>query len=125
MVAETRMISASCHCGTVIMQAEALPRAVTSCNCSICRRLGALWAYYTRLQARLVAGSDAIEPYLWSDRTIEFYRCAACGCCTHYESVEKNADSRFAINARCFALEDLSSLAVRRFDGANTWKYLD
>jgi hypothetical protein len=119
------MISASCHCGTVVMQAKSLPRSVTSCNCSVCQRLGALWAYYTRAQAFLVAGSDAIEPYLWGDRKIEFYRCATCGCCTHYESIEKNSDSRFAINARCFARDDLASLAVRRFDGANTWKYLD
>jgi hypothetical protein len=41
------------------------------------------------------------------------------------ESVDKSADSRFAINARCFALENLTSWAVRRFDRANTWKYLD
>jgi hypothetical protein len=29
------------------------------------------------------------------------------------------------INARCFAPEDLASIRVRHFDGADTWKFLD
>jgi hypothetical protein len=31
----------------------------------------------------------------------------------------------FAINGRCFAPQDVVSVAVRQFDGADTWKYLD
>jgi hypothetical protein len=116
---------ASCHCGAVVMEADVRPRSLTSCNCSICGRLGALWAYYTRKRARLIAGGDAVVSYLWGDRTIEFYHCRRCGCCTHYESVTKGPDGRFAINGRCFSAEDLAPLRVRRFDGAHTWKYLD
>ena len=119
------MIRASCHCGAVLMEADAPPPSVTSCNCSICRRYAALWAPYTRTEARLVAGADRVVAYVWGDRGIEFYHCRECGCCTHYESVEKNGDSRFRINARCFAPEDLAKVAVRHFDGAHTWKYLD
>jgi hypothetical protein len=119
------MIRASCHCGAVVVEADSLPRSVTSCNCSICRRNAGLWAYYTRSQARLVAGHDAVTAYLWGDRMIEFYHCSTCGCWTHYESIEKNADSRFAINMRCLAPEELATLPVRHFDGADTWKYLD
>jgi hypothetical protein len=62
---------------------------------------------------------------VWGDRMLELYHCCQCGCITHSESVDKNADSRFAINARCFAPEDLAPLKVRHFDGANTWKFLD
>ena len=119
------MIRASCHCGAVVLEAEAPAPSVTSCNCSICRRLAGLYAYYTRAQARLVAGHDATTMYQWGDRLIEFYHCRHCGCSTHYESVDKNPDSRFAINARCFDAEELAPLKVRHFDGADTWKYLD
>ena len=119
------MVRASCHCGAVVLEADALPEDATSCNCSICRRLGALYAYYTRAEARLVAGHDAVSAYVWGDRMIEFYSCRTCGCSTHYEGTDKNPDSRFAINARCFEPEDLAKLRVRRFDGADTWKYLD
>lgn len=119
------MIRGSCHCGAVVMEADSLPPTVTSCNCSICRRIAGLWAYYTRSQARLVAGHDAVAAYAWNDRVIEFYHCRHCGCSTHYESVEKNPDSRFAINVRCLSPDELAPLKVRHFDGADTWKYLD
>ena len=119
------MIRASCHCGAVVMEADAPPRSVTSCNCSICRRYAALWAYYTRAHARLVKGSDRVSAYVWNDKVIEFYHCRDCGCCTHYESAEKNDDSRFTINARCFAPEALALVPVRHLDGADTWKYVD
>jgi hypothetical protein len=119
------MIRASCHCGAVVMEADSLPASVTSCNCSICRRTAGLWAYYTRATARLVAGHDAVVAYVWGDRMLELYHCGHCGCITHSESVEKNADSRFAINVRCLPPEELAPLKVRHFDGADTWKFLD
>ncbi len=46
------MIEASCHCGTVRFAVETAPGEVNDCNCSICRRYGALWAYYKRAQVR-------------------------------------------------------------------------
>jgi hypothetical protein len=119
------VVRASCHCGAVVIEADRLPRSVTSCNCSICRRLGAHWAYYTRKTARVVTGANNVSAYLWGDKTIEFYHCKVCGCATHYESVDKGAASRLAINGRCFAPEDLAGIAVRHFDGADTWKYVD
>ena len=119
------MIRASCHCGAVVIEAARAPKSVTACNCSICRRYGALWAYYTRAKARLVSGSEHVAAYLWGDKTIEFYHCRTCGTCTHYEALTKDPASRFAINGRCFAPEDLAPIRVRHFDGADTWKYLD
>jgi hypothetical protein len=119
------MIRASCHCGAVVMEANSLTAAATACNCSICRRYAALWAPYTRAHARVAVGRDRLIAYVWGDKTIEFYHCGTCGCCTHYESVEKNDESRFRINARCFAPEDLAPIRVRHFDGAATWKFLD
>jgi hypothetical protein len=107
------------------MEADSPPADVTSCNCSICRRIAGLWAYYTRARARLVAGHEAVAMYTWNDRVIEFYHCRQCGCSTHYESVEKTPSSRFAINARCLAPEELARVKVRHFDGASSWKYLD
>jgi hypothetical protein len=119
------MIRASCHCGAVVVEADSLPPTVTSCNCSICRRTAGVWAYCTRSTARLVAGHDAVAAYVWNDHVIELYHCRHCGCITHYEAVDKNADSRFAINVRCLPPEDVAPLKVRHFDGADTWKYLD
>ena len=118
------MIRASCHCGAVAIEADRAPRSVTECNCSICHRLGARWAYYTRKSARIVSGANRVAAYVWGDKSIEFYRCRTCGTCTHYEAIRKGPDDRFAINGRCFAPQEVGSLDVRLFDGADTWKYL-
>jgi hypothetical protein len=119
------MIIASCHCGGVRMEVADMPQSLTSCNCSICRRLGALWAYYTRREARLLSDSGSVAAYVWNDRVIEFYHCVVCGCSTHYESVEKDHASRFVVNARCMPPETIANIRIRTFDGAESWKYID
>ena len=119
------MHTASCHCGQVRIEIDELPATVTDCNCSICRRYGALWAYRTRDQVRLHAGPDALAAYSWGDRTIEFWHCRHCGCMTHYTTVAGNPENRFVVNARMLPLETRASLRPRRLDGNDTWEYLD
>lgn len=112
------MLSASCHCGAVRIAFPELPGSITDCNCSICRRFGALWAYYTREQVAVSCSPDSVSAYVWGDKEIEFFHCDTCGCVTHYETIEKDSDSRIAINARMMKPEEIASLPVRKFDGA-------
>ena len=124
------MFSASCHCGAIQLEIDEKPQTLTECTCSICHRLGAQWAYYTRQQVRISGQSDekpadAKTAYLWGDKCIEFYHCKTCGCTTHYESVEKHYDSRIAVNTRMMRREDTAGIKVRKFDGADTWEFLD
>lgn len=63
--------------------------------------------------------------YSWGDKSLEFYFCHKCGCLTHYESIEKQDDSRIAVNARMISPMDVAKLKLRTFDGADTWKYLE
>jgi hypothetical protein len=117
------MIEASCHCGAVRLAVTEPPAEVTDCNCSICRRYGVLWAYYSRAQVRLSPTGGGTDAYLWGDREIEFHRCAGCGCVTHWSSVDEARD-RMGVNARLMAREVLAGARVRRLDGADTWTYL-
>jgi hypothetical protein len=117
-------VAASCHCGAVRLEVETPPKTVTDCNCSICRRYGALWAYYSLNQVRIAAASGATDTYSWDDRSIEFHRCKICGCITHWVSVDKNVD-RMGVNARLMDLDVLAALHVRKLDGAVSERYLD
>ncbi len=119
------MLKASCHCGAVQIEVARKPRSVTQCTCSICHRYGARWAYCTRKTATVGGDTDALRTYSWGDRSLEFFHCRHCGCVTHYESIEKDEDSRIAINARMMSPADIADVPVRTFDGADTWKYLD
>lgn len=112
---------ASCHCGAVQIAVAAPPATVTDCNCSICRRMGVLWAYYTPGEVRIAGETDI---YMWDDRSIRFHRCKVCGNVTHWSAVDP-ARSRMGVNARLFELALLATIPVRRLDGAVTEKYLD
>ena len=117
------MIEASCHCGAVRFEVEA-PTEVTDCNCSICRRYGVLWAYYSPRAVRRVAPEGPTAIYMWDDREIEFHHCATCGCVTHWAPADGVRD-RMGINARLMEPKVLAAARVRHLDGAVTWEYLD
>ena len=119
------MPTASCHCGAVSLEVSRTPRTLTSCNCSICRRYGALWAYYKATSVRISCAAGALAVYSWGDRNLEFFRCTTCGCITHHERAKKRADSTIGVNARNFDPGLLASVRARRLDGASSWKYLD
>jgi hypothetical protein len=119
------MIETSCHCGAVRLRAPHRPQTLTSCNCSLCRRVGALWGYYEPgSEVTIEAAADATVAYVQGDRTLEMHHCAVCGCVTHWQSVPAKHD-RMGVNFRLADPADIADVPVRRLDGADTWKYLD
>ena len=116
------MIETSCHCGAVRLHVSHAPDSLTDCNCSICRRYGALWAYYSPKDVQV--GTAPTDIYMWGERTIEFHRCRNCGNVSHWLPADRTVD-RMGINARLMDPHILAGARVRRFDGADTWKELD
>ena len=45
MTREMAMLRGECHCGALSWTMEGEPGPATACNCTLCRRYGALWAY--------------------------------------------------------------------------------
>lgn len=116
------MIEGSCHCGAVTLAVPRKPKTLTSCNCSICRRIGGLWAYYNPARVKISGKTDI---YVWGDRTIDIHRCKRCGCTTHWSSRNPAKADRMGINMRLADPVAIEGVRVRRFDGAETWKFLD
>lgn len=112
------MIESSCHCGSVKLQMAAAPDEVNDCNCSICRRYGTLWAYYSPAQVRIVAANEATDRYLWGEKMLEFHRCKNCGCLTHWAAVNPRAE-RMGVNARLMAPEILAAARRRHSENAD------
>jgi hypothetical protein len=117
------MVEGSCHCGAVRFTLAMAPQSVTDCNCSICRRLGVLWAYYDPADVTFTAGTDATGEYRPAD-AIDFHHCRFCGCTTHWRAVDPGR-ARVGVNARLLSPEVLAATRVRHLDGADTWEYLD
>lgn len=116
---------AACHCGGVKLEVARKPRQLTDCNCSICRRYGALWAYYSHKTVKLLTSAKRLGKYQWRNGTLEFYHCKTCGCVTHHERRAKRPDSTVAVNARLLEPQVIAGLRVRMLDGASSWKYVD
>ena len=110
------MIEASCHCGAVRLNIAVAPDTVTECSCSICRRLGVLWAYYAPGQVQIMPPSGATFAYIWGDKLIEFHTCKVCGCTTHYADRDPAVD-RMAVNARLMAPEVVAAARLRKIPG--------
>jgi hypothetical protein len=120
------MIESSCHCGAVKLQIDAeIPTALTSCNCSTCRRYGSLMVYYHPTKVKILTASEAFHEYSWGDKNLAFVRCSKCGCFSHWKSLDPNKTDRMGLNARLFTNVEIDKIRVRHFDGANSWKYID
>lgn len=115
---------AACHCGSVRMVVEVQPDEVTSCNCSICRRYGVIWAYYPPSKVSFIEPVGPTDTYQWDDKSISFHRCRTCGCVTHWSAVDPKAN-RMGINARLLDPDVLAQARVRRLDGAVSEQYID
>jgi hypothetical protein len=110
------MIEASCHCGAVRLAVGAAPGELNACQCSICRRYGAHWAYYDPSDVRFLSGEGETDVYMWNHRTLEFHRCRSCGCVTHWSPVDRGR-RRMGVNARMMPPEVVDGIAVRRTPG--------
>ena len=120
------MIKSSCHCGALRLEIEGdVPTTLTSCNCSFCRRSGALMAYYRPAQVKVLAAPDTTDEYIWGDKCLAQVRCRGCGGLSHWRSLDPNETERMGVNARLFEDVELDKIRIRRFDGADTWKFLD
>ena len=114
------MIRAACHCEAVRFEIASPPEWVLDCNCTLCRKYGALWTYFRgpEGQAKLLAKPDpaATQTYTWLDGDIAFHRCKTCGCVSHLEA----EGVIFGMNCRLMAGLDPTTVVVRRIDNSHS-----
>lgn len=119
------LLQGRCHCGAVRLTLPAAPDKATQCNCSLCRRLGGLWAYYEFGSVTVEGHPEHTTDYVWGDKTLRTVRCAHCGCVTHWEPLAPEAGARHGVNLNNFDPKLVATVKVRRFDGAESWTFLD
>ena len=116
-MAETKTYTGSCHCGHITYEAEADLSAVISCNCSICRKRGAL--IVAADQFRLTSGGDALSDYQFNKKAIHHFFCPTCGIGAFSRGTRPDGAPMVALNVRCLDGVDLDMLNVQKFDGAS------
>jgi hypothetical protein len=112
-----------CHCGCVTITLPSAPEKCTICNCSLCRRVGAVWAYYKVGSIKIDGHPEHTEGYVQGDKVLTTVRCKTCGIVTHWEPIGEG--DRMAANLRNFPLAVMEGVEKRRFDGADSWSFVD
>ncbi|MBB1061614.1 GFA family protein [Marilutibacter spongiae] len=108
----------SCHCGAVAYEVEGDIDGGLDCNCSICRRKGALLWFVPRAALRIHQGEDALRAYTFNKHAIQHRFCGTCGMHPFGEGTDPKGNAMAAINLRCLDGVDLAAIPVQHFDGA-------
>jgi hypothetical protein len=121
---DSTMLQGTCHCGALHWNLEGDPGSVTACNCTLCRRYGALWAYDYEDERLTTSGPRIV--YSRQDRAapaLEIHFCPTCGCvlCWRALQPDKTGRRRMAVNLRLAPPEAVASLPIDHFDGLNTF----
>jgi hypothetical protein len=116
------MLTGRCHCGAVSVTIPRAPAEVTNCNCSLCRRVGGLWAYFPWSEVHVDGDPERTTSYVQGDRTLRTVRCATCGCVTHWDPIDRAQYPRMGVNMRMFDPAEAGDFRIKLLDGADTWE---
>jgi hypothetical protein len=111
---------ATCHCGTVELELN-LPDGlidVRRCDCSLCRRRGAIVASVSLSDIKIVKGADTLKLYQFNTKTAKHFFCSNCGIYTHHQ--RRSNPGQYGFNVAC--LEDINPLKINgipTYDGVN------
>lgn len=111
---------ASCHCQAVEFVVH-LPNGLVDprrCDCSFCRRRGAIAASATLDGLKIIKGQDKLTLYQFNTKTAKHYFCSVCGIYTHHQ--RRSNPNQLGFNIACldgvnpFELKDVPTM-----DGVN------
>jgi hypothetical protein len=92
---------ASCHCGAVILELH-LPNGLPAphrCDCSFCKRKGAVVAAVPAVDLKVIRGESALRTYQFGKHVAEHFFCGNCGIYTHHR--RSTNPQEFGFNVGC------------------------
>ncbi|MBF9149375.1 GFA family protein [Novosphingobium jiangmenense] len=116
------MTELSCHCGQVALRIATTPAFIHACNCSLCRKSGAQWAY---LAPDEVAITGPTTGYVRADKPgagAEIRFCPVCGSTTHFvltpSTIALHGNTMVGVNMALADEAALTGVEMRFPDGA-------
>lgn len=119
------MIKGACLCGAVRWRFESQPDGATACNCTACRRYGALWIYGFQDEDVFVEGETGVyaRPRAQGEAPLGFHFCRRCGCVGYWRSIQAGPDGRrrLAVNLRWADPDVAADIPIDHFDGLDSF----
>ena len=103
-----------CHCGEVEAEINVLDNLekVLKCNCSICKRKGAIMSMINNEDFKIVKGEDKLKLYQFHSKIAKHYFCSNCGIYTHHNPRANTAMTGFNLGCideiNTFELENVA-----------------
>jgi hypothetical protein len=119
------MLKGSCHCGKVQWTYDVPLESVTACNCGLCSRYGAMWAYGQLDQGITVSGPT--KAYMRGRKINGYHFCTDCGCIAYYLANNKDEKGQLRIAVYLRMMGDLTPIAhlpVDHFKGKDSFEDL-
>lgn len=107
----TKTYQGSCHCGAVAFEVTTELAPVMRCNCSMCRRKGALMHRVEPEQFSITKGQDALTEYSFHTGAAKHYFCKHCGIYPFHRP--RSAPDKWVVNIGC--LDGVDSLSFTEF----------
>ena len=111
---------ATCHCGNVEIELH-LPQGIDKprrCDCSICRRKGAIVASVKLDGIRILKGQEWLKLYQFNIGTAKHYFCSQCGIYTHHQ--RRSGPTEYGYNVGCLEGVNPYDLGdIVTYDGVN------
>lgn len=115
----TSVYQGSCHCGAVRFEVETEVSPATRCNCSLCRRKGALMSPGFSADAlKIVKGEGDLTLYQFNSRVAKHFFCKHCGIYPFHQT--RRDPGVWRVNLGCLEGVDAYSIEeVSVADGAS------
>jgi hypothetical protein len=88
----------NCHCGAVVLEVTLSDGFATArrCDCSYCRRRGAIVVSALLSGVTVVQGADHLTLYQFGTQTAKHWFCKTCGIYTHHQ--RRSNPQQFGVN---------------------------
>ncbi len=106
----------SCHCGKVQFDVDLDLDQVRVCDCSLCRKRGALNHRVADADLHISSPLEELTLYQWHTNTAKDYFCPTCGILPFRRP--RTAPDLWTINVRCLDGVDLESIPVENVYGS-------
>jgi hypothetical protein len=114
----TDSFKGSCHCGSVKFEFRSALEPAGRCNCSMCRRKGALMTpLFPGHDLTILEGEEALTLYQFNTHTAKHYFCKHCGIYPFHQT--RKDPLLWRVNLGCVEGVDAYALAYTVADGAS------
>ncbi|MDE2239726.1 MAG: GFA family protein, partial [Rhodospirillales bacterium] len=98
------MLNLHCLCGQIHIQTSKRPDFINECNCTLCSKAGARWAYFHPSDVAIEGATKGYQRHDKENPAAEIQFCANCGSTTHFvlteSAVAKFGNVQMGVNMR-------------------------